>query len=177
MARAGPRKVARYGDQFKATAVKLSGLPGVLIQDVVAALDLHPFMLSLWQSATIVHIAEPLVQFRLGRSSNTPETACTCSDRSTLLQRHGQCITERLERQNRCDDSGNGPLRCRRSSTYVLPDREPRRSNRTTYLFRDSARRSMRCGPPSRLVAFLMSASRVCCRKFASRIAMKRLRP
>jgi len=77
MARAGPRKVARYGDQFKATAVKLSGLPGVLIQDVVAALDLHPFMLSLWQSATIVHIAEPLVQFRLGRSSNTPETACT----------------------------------------------------------------------------------------------------
>lgn len=49
MARAGPRKVARYGDQFKATAVKLSGLPGVLIQDVAAALDIHPFMLSLWR--------------------------------------------------------------------------------------------------------------------------------
>ena len=49
MARAGPRKVSRYGDQFKATAVKLSGLPGVLIQDVAAALDIHPFMLSLWR--------------------------------------------------------------------------------------------------------------------------------
>ena len=49
MARAGPRKVARYGDQFKATAVKLSSLPGVLIQDVAAALDIHPFMLSLWR--------------------------------------------------------------------------------------------------------------------------------
>jgi transposase len=49
MARAGPRKVARYGDEFKATAVKLSGLPGVLIQDVAAALDIHPFMLSLWR--------------------------------------------------------------------------------------------------------------------------------
>jgi transposase len=49
MARAGPRKVNRYGEQFKATAVKLSSLRGVLIQDVAAALDIHPFMLSLWR--------------------------------------------------------------------------------------------------------------------------------
>jgi hypothetical protein len=37
VARAGPRKIARYGDRFKATAVKLSSLPGVLIKDVAAA--------------------------------------------------------------------------------------------------------------------------------------------
>ena len=49
MARSGPRKIARCGDRFKATAVKLSSLPGVLIQDVAAALDIHPFMLSLWR--------------------------------------------------------------------------------------------------------------------------------
>lgn len=49
MARPGPRKVARYADAFKATAVKLSNLQGVLIQDVAAALDIHPFMLSLWR--------------------------------------------------------------------------------------------------------------------------------
>jgi transposase len=49
MARASPRKVARYGDRFKATAVKLSSLPGVLIKDVAEALDIHPFMLSLWR--------------------------------------------------------------------------------------------------------------------------------
>ena len=49
MARAGPQKVARYGDRFKATAVKLSSLSGVLIKDVAAALDIHPFMLSLWR--------------------------------------------------------------------------------------------------------------------------------
>jgi transposase len=49
VARAGPRKIGRYGDRFKATAVKLSGLPGVLIKDVAAALDIHPFMLSLWR--------------------------------------------------------------------------------------------------------------------------------
>ena len=34
MARSGPRKINRYTEQFKATAVKLSSLPGVLIQDV-----------------------------------------------------------------------------------------------------------------------------------------------
>jgi transposase len=49
MAKSGPRKVSRYGDRFKATAVKLSSLAGVLIQDVAAALDIHPFMLSLWR--------------------------------------------------------------------------------------------------------------------------------
>jgi transposase len=49
VARAGPRKIGRYGEQFKATAVKLSSLPGVLIQDVAHALDIHPFMLSLWR--------------------------------------------------------------------------------------------------------------------------------
>ena len=49
MARAGPRKVERYGDRFKATAVKLSSLPGVMVKDVAAALDIHPFMLSLWR--------------------------------------------------------------------------------------------------------------------------------
>jgi len=49
VAKAGPRKIAKYGERFKATAVKLSSLPGVLIQDVAAALDVHPFMLSLWR--------------------------------------------------------------------------------------------------------------------------------
>jgi len=49
VARAGPRKIERYGDRFKATAVRLSSLPGVLIKDVAAALDIHPFMLSLWR--------------------------------------------------------------------------------------------------------------------------------
>jgi len=49
VARARPRRIEKYGERFKATAVKLSSLPGVLIQDVAAALDIHPFMLSLWR--------------------------------------------------------------------------------------------------------------------------------
>jgi transposase len=49
VAKAGPRKVEKYGDRFKATAVKLSKLPGVSVQEVAASLDIHPFMLSLWR--------------------------------------------------------------------------------------------------------------------------------
>ena len=45
----GPRKIARYTSEFKEKAVKLSGLSGVLIQDVAEALDIHPFMLSRWR--------------------------------------------------------------------------------------------------------------------------------
>jgi len=45
----GPKKVKRYSMQFKATAVRLSSLPGVLIQDVAEALVIHPFMLSRWR--------------------------------------------------------------------------------------------------------------------------------
>ena len=49
MARSGPRKTNRYSHEFKATAVRLSDLPDVLIQDVADALDIHPFMLSRWR--------------------------------------------------------------------------------------------------------------------------------
>ncbi len=45
----GPKKIRSYGMQFKATAVKLSYLPGVQVQDVAEALDIHPYMLSRWR--------------------------------------------------------------------------------------------------------------------------------
>jgi transposase len=49
MPKPGLRKTNRYSDEFKATAVKMSSLPDVLIQDVAGALDIHPFMLSRWR--------------------------------------------------------------------------------------------------------------------------------
>lgn len=49
MARADPRKIARYGEYFNATAVSLSGSSGVRIEDVADAMDIHPFMLSPWR--------------------------------------------------------------------------------------------------------------------------------
>jgi transposase len=45
----GLKKVHRYNIEFKLTAVKLSGMPGVEVQTVADALDIHPFMLSRWR--------------------------------------------------------------------------------------------------------------------------------
>ena len=49
MARAGPRRVRAYSVEFKVTAVRLSQQPGIQVQAVAAALDIHPFMLSKWR--------------------------------------------------------------------------------------------------------------------------------
>ena len=49
MPKPGPRKVYKYGDEFKATAVRLTQLEGVQVQEVAEALDIHPFMLSRWR--------------------------------------------------------------------------------------------------------------------------------
>lgn len=49
MARPGIRKIYRYSEAFKATAVRLSQLPGVEVQSVATSLDVHPFLLSRWR--------------------------------------------------------------------------------------------------------------------------------
>ena len=49
MPRSGPRKIYRYSDEFKLTAVRLSQQPGMHVQTVAAALEIHPFMLSKWR--------------------------------------------------------------------------------------------------------------------------------
>jgi transposase len=49
MARSGPRTTKRYSDEFKASAVRLSELSGVEVQDVATSLCIHPFMLSRWR--------------------------------------------------------------------------------------------------------------------------------
>ena len=49
MGRAGPKTTARYSERFKASAVRLSSLRGVRVQDVAESLYIHPFMLSRWR--------------------------------------------------------------------------------------------------------------------------------
>lgn len=49
MPKPGPRTTYKYTDKFKATAVKLSQLPGVASKDVAESLFIHPFMLSRWR--------------------------------------------------------------------------------------------------------------------------------
>ena len=49
MPRSGPRTVRKYSDEFKLTAVRLSQQPGLQVNTVAAALEIHPFMLSKWR--------------------------------------------------------------------------------------------------------------------------------
>ena len=49
MGKPGLKKMHRYSVEFKLTAVKLSRMPGVEVQTVADALDIHPFMLSRWR--------------------------------------------------------------------------------------------------------------------------------
>ena len=49
MGRPGPKTTARYSERFKASAVRLSSLAGVRVQDVADSLYIHPFMLSRWR--------------------------------------------------------------------------------------------------------------------------------
>ena len=49
MPRPGPRTTYKYSDHFKATAVRLSQLRGVAVQEVADSLYIHPFMLSRWR--------------------------------------------------------------------------------------------------------------------------------
>jgi transposase len=57
MPKSGPRTTYRYSEEFKATAVKLSRLPGVLVNDVAASPAIHPYMLSRWRK----HAREGLI--------------------------------------------------------------------------------------------------------------------
>jgi transposase len=49
MPKPGPRTTFKYSDRFKATAVRLSQMPGVSVRDVAESLYIHPFMLSRWR--------------------------------------------------------------------------------------------------------------------------------
>lgn len=49
MPRSGPRKIQKYSVEFKVTAVRLSQQPGLEVQAVARALEIHPFMLSKWR--------------------------------------------------------------------------------------------------------------------------------
>lgn len=66
----GPRKINRYGDEFKVRAVKLSQVPGVQVKDVAEALDIHPFMLSKWRK----QVRESVIVAK-GEVEIDPETA------------------------------------------------------------------------------------------------------
>lgn len=87
----GPRTTYKYTDEFKATAVRLSNLPGVAVQDVAESLYIHPFMLSRWRK-----------QVREG----------------LIMTRSADIDKEVLRSSRSCGRSRRPTLACRRSMTF-----------------------------------------------------------
>lgn len=50
MARPGPRRIRKYSDEFKLTAVHLGHQPGIQVRTVAASLAIHPVMLTKWRT-------------------------------------------------------------------------------------------------------------------------------
>ncbi len=48
-ARLSRKRLPRYGAEFKLKAIRLTQIPGMQVQAVAEALDLHPVMLSRWR--------------------------------------------------------------------------------------------------------------------------------
>jgi transposase len=88
MGRPGPKKTQAYGVEFKRAAVQLSHRPGIQVQAVAEALDIHPYMLSRWRK-----------EFREGRlrpRGVKPETEVRNTPRASEVKR-----LQELEREHR----------------------------------------------------------------------------
>ena len=88
MGRAGPKKTQEYGVEFKRAAVQLSHRPGIQVQAVAEALDIHPYMLSRWRT-----------EFREGRlrpRGLKPEAGARKAPRESEVRR-----LQELEREHR----------------------------------------------------------------------------
>ena len=86
----GPKKVHRYSTEFKLTAVKLSKMPGVEVQTVAEALDIHPFMLSRWRK----EVREGLLRGRAKRVEGPPRRAREIKRLQVLERAHAILRTE-----------------------------------------------------------------------------------
>ena len=86
----GPRKVHRYSVEFKLTAVKLSSMPGVQVQTVADALDIHPFMLSRWRKEA----RDGILRGRVKRVDVTPRQAREIRRLQVLEREHAMLQEE-----------------------------------------------------------------------------------
>ncbi len=113
----GPRKVHRYSVEFKLTAVKLSRVPGVQVQTVAEALDIHPFMLSRWRKevrdgvltgrARPVHVAARPVR-ELKRLQALEREHALLQEEHELLKKAIRFCSERRRRSSRSSTANGG---------------------------------------------------------------------
>ena len=86
----GPKKVHRYSADFKLTAMKLSRVPGVQVQTVAKALDIHPFMLSRWRK----EVRDGVLRGRARRVGVGPRRARELKSLQALEREHAMLKEE-----------------------------------------------------------------------------------
>ena len=106
----GPRKVNRYSEEFKATAVKLSHLQGVQVKDVADSLDIHPFMLSRWRkeiregrivAKRSADDLDPKTAAELKRLRKVEKELARLKEEHEILKKAIRFCSERKERSSR----------------------------------------------------------------------------
>ncbi|WP_353269170.1 transposase [Gemmatimonas sp.] len=85
MPRSGPRKLYKYTDEFKQTAVRLSHQPGLQVKTVATALEIHRFMLSKWRK----DVRDGLIGGRAVKAP-PPGPAREIAQRQALEQRYAE---------------------------------------------------------------------------------------
>ena len=85
MARSGPRKLYKYTDELKQTAVRLSHQPGMQVKTVAAALEIHHFMLSKWRK----DVRDGILRGRAVKAP-PPGPARAIAQRQALEQRYAE---------------------------------------------------------------------------------------
>jgi len=109
----GLRKVHRYSVEFKLTAVKLSRMPGVEVQTVANALDIHPFMLSRWRK----EVREGVLKGRARRMDVPSRSAREIEQLQTLRREHAMLKEEHELLKKAIRFSSEQRRRSSRSST------------------------------------------------------------
>lgn len=94
-----PMRITQRSAAFKLSAVKLSRPPGVQVEHVVQALDIHPFTLSRWRrdyregrlrAKTQKIVLRLRLQAELGRFAELQRRyACRCRPENEAVRRHG----------------------------------------------------------------------------------------
>ena len=116
-ARLSQKRLPRYSLEFKLKAVKLTRIPGMEVQAVAEALDIHPVMLSRWRqearegrlrgSAPRARISKALIR-EIKRLQDLEREHRLLQEEHELLKKAIRFCSETRERSSR-SSRGNGP--------------------------------------------------------------------
>lgn len=109
----GPRKVHSYGTAFRIRAVQLSEIPGVQVQDVAKALEIHPFLLSKWRKQYRDGILIPTDEIELDSKTNAELKRLRELEKAhALLKEEHELLKKAIrfcsERKRKSSPSSNG---------------------------------------------------------------------